>query len=73
MTDSPVDSQDMFPMAPGKKKHPCPDCRMCQWCAEPRCNLCQGQGPPQEHLSMAEQIELYEKLNKDEFEKEKGV
>ena len=24
------------------KKHPCPDCKMCQWCAESRCRLCQG-------------------------------
>jgi hypothetical protein len=22
------------------KKHPCPDCRFCQWCADSRCNLC---------------------------------
>ena len=24
------------------KKHPCPDCRMCQFCSEVRCRKCQG-------------------------------
>ncbi|HEY1405583.1 MAG TPA: hypothetical protein VF857_03150 [Spirochaetota bacterium] len=22
------------------KKHPCPDCYSCQWCADERCALC---------------------------------
>jgi hypothetical protein len=25
---------------PSSKKHPCPDCRFCQWCADSRCHLC---------------------------------
>ncbi len=25
-----------------RKKHPCPDCRSCGWCAESRCRLCRG-------------------------------
>ena len=24
------------------KKHPCPDCKMCQHCADTRCRLCKG-------------------------------
>lgn len=47
----------------GAKKHPCPDCRMCQQCAESRCRLCRGPGPTTELLSLAEQIELYNSLN----------
>ncbi|MFH0919621.1 MAG: hypothetical protein V1913_04615 [Fibrobacterota bacterium] len=23
-----------------EKKHPCPDCDSCQWCADERCRLC---------------------------------
>lgn len=26
----------------GPKKHPCPDCRFCQWCSDNRCGLCLG-------------------------------
>ncbi len=69
MTDRQADSADPFPLAPGRKKHPCPDCRMCQWCSDTRCHVCRGQGPPEEHLSLTEQIELYERLNKEDFEK----
>ncbi|MFA7158909.1 MAG: hypothetical protein WC299_06350 [Kiritimatiellia bacterium] len=25
-----------------RKKHPCPDCRCCQWCADARCAVCRG-------------------------------
>jgi hypothetical protein len=25
---------------PGAKKHPCPDCKFCQWCVDSRCSLC---------------------------------
>jgi hypothetical protein len=25
------------------KKHDCPDCRFCQWCAETRCSGCREQ------------------------------
>lgn len=24
------------------KKHPCPDCIVCQWCSDARCEMCQG-------------------------------
>ena len=50
-----------------RKKHPCPDCRQCQGCSETRCQLCRGQvgarGEAGRHLSMAEQIALYQALN----------
>ena len=44
-----------------RKKHPCPDCRMCQQCAENRCHVCRGGkglGPERRfaHMSMADQI-----------------
>ena len=44
------------------KKHPCPDCKMCQWCSDDRCRLCLRTGCKKK-LSMAEQIELFEKMN----------
>jgi len=50
-----------------RKKHSCPDCRECQHCAETRCRVCQGQAKPEKcfaHLSFAEQIALYEALNR---------
>ncbi|ORJ59818.1 hypothetical protein [Geothermobacter hydrogeniphilus] len=47
-----------------EKKHPCPDCRMCQWCSDDRCRLCLKSGTGcRKKLSMAEQIALYEELN----------
>lgn len=47
------------------KKHPCPDCVFCQWCADERCRLCLQQCPARgKKLSLQEQIELYERLNK---------
>lgn len=46
------------------KKHPCPDCKMCQWCSDDRCRLClRASTGCRRKLSMAEQIELYEKIN----------
>ncbi|MEJ2199901.1 MAG: hypothetical protein P8X63_02640 [Desulfuromonadaceae bacterium] len=50
-----------------EKKHPCPDCKMCQWCSDDRCRLCLKSGC-RKKLSMAEQIALYEKLNRAEQE-----
>lgn len=44
------------------KKHPCPDCRQCQWCSDDRCRLCLKTGC-RKKLSMAEQIAYYERLN----------
>jgi len=47
-----------------EKKHPCPDCRFCQWCGDDRCSLCLRGGKRGKKLSLAEQIELYEKVNR---------
>ncbi len=48
-----------------KQKHPCPDCRYCQWCGDDRCRLCRhtaaGTG---RKLSMAEQILRFEEVNR---------
>jgi hypothetical protein len=50
--------------SPPAKKHPCPDCRMCQWCSDDRCRLCLATGTGcRKKLSMAEQIALYEQIN----------
>lgn len=46
------------------KKHPCPDCRFCQWCSDDRCALCLRKDVCPKKLSVAEQIALYEKINK---------
>jgi len=47
-----------------EKKHPCPDCRHCQWCAEERCRLClRSTDNCRKKLSMAEQIALFEQIN----------
>lgn len=46
------------------KKHPCPDCKCCQACAETRCRLCRGDGGcAADKLSLAEQIALYDRIN----------
>jgi hypothetical protein len=45
------------------KKHPCPDCKMCQRCSDDRCRLCLRTGCKKK-LSMAEQIALFEELNR---------
>ena len=54
-----------------RKKHPCPDCRQCQQCSPARCHLCRGQGAEAGErrfagLSQAEQIALYEAVNRGE-------
>ncbi|MBE2887486.1 hypothetical protein [Geobacter anodireducens] len=46
------------------KKHPCPDCRFCQWCGDDRCSLCLRGCAKGKKLSLAEQIELFEKMNR---------
>lgn len=35
------------PQAAASKKHPCPDCQCCQWCADERCRVCrrEASGP----------------------------
>jgi len=50
------------------KKYPCPDCTFCQWCSDDRCRKCRGGRCPKK-LSLAEQIELYEKVNRERQEK----
>lgn len=50
------------------KKHPCPDCSFCQFCAETRCLACRserncGKGATCKKLSLREQVLLYEKVN----------
>ena len=50
------------------KKHPCPDCSFCQFCAETRCLACRsernrGKATACKKLSFHEQILLYEKVN----------
>jgi hypothetical protein len=48
-----------------EKKHPCPDCRQCQWCSDERCRLClRSSSGFRKKLSMAEQIALFEELNR---------
>lgn len=54
-----------------QKKHACPDCKQCQQCSPTRCHLCRGQGADQAErrfsgLSMAEQIALFESVNRGE-------
>lgn len=55
-----------------KKKHPCPDCTFCQWCGDDRCALCLRQGGcRRKKLSVAEQIALYDAMNRREPEDER--
>ena len=47
------------------KKHPCPDCNFCQWCADDRCALClRKDSCCKKKLSVAEQIALYDDINR---------
>ncbi len=57
-------------MAEEAKKHPCPDCHFCQWCADDRCGLCRGTRPCKKKLSLAKQIALYEAVNRRKREGE---
>lgn len=47
------------------RKHPCPDCKMCQNCSDSRCAACHsgGTGAEKRKLSFREQIALYNQLN----------
>jgi len=47
-----------------EKKYPCPDCTYCQWCSDDRCRLCRNRSACRRKLSLAEQIALYESLNR---------
>ena len=54
-------------MQPQAKKHPCPDCHVCQFCSDDRCRLClRSDHGCRKKLSMAEQIALYEKINQEQ-------
>lgn len=53
----------------GAAKHPCPDCTFCQWCGDDRCRLCLNRQKPRKKLSLAEQVALYERLNRGEGSK----
>ena len=48
----------------GQKKHPCPDCHFCQFCAEIRCIACRRkkQNPK---LTTEQQIDRFEEINRD--------
>lgn len=46
------------------QKHPCPDCTFCQWCSDDRCALCLRKDCCKKKLSVAEQITLYDELNR---------
>lgn len=46
------------------KKHPCKDCRFCQWCSESRCDVCRGKRSKYAGMSFEEQIAIYDKINK---------
>ncbi|NCO50599.1 MAG: hypothetical protein GW875_00685 [Deltaproteobacteria bacterium] len=46
------------------QKHPCVDCKMCQWCSDERCRLCLKTGCGKK-LSIREQIVRYERLNSE--------
>lgn len=45
------------------RKHPCADCRFCQFCPETRCRACRGRREAGRKLSMAEQIALHAACN----------
>ncbi|GAB4304072.1 MAG: methyltransferase [Desulfuromonadia bacterium] len=48
-----------------RKKHPCPDCTFCQWCSDDRCRLCRGGHSCRgRKLSLAEQVALYDEINR---------
>ena len=49
--------------AHSQKKHPCRDCRFCQWCGDDRCHLCRMPARQEKKLSLAEQVALYEAVN----------
>ena len=56
-------------MAIRSKKHPCLDCKHCQWCSDDRCRLClrPGRGGKKK-LSITEQIAFFERLNRESEE-----
>jgi hypothetical protein len=65
--------EDLRPLPPGgplKKRKKCPDCRYCQGCSQDRCRLCRTKKKPGPgKLTVAEQIALYEKINRPKGKK----
>ncbi len=59
----------IFQQAPhsGERKHNCQDCGFCQMCSDSRCHACRAQGTRPESISVAEQLERFERLNKGEI------
>jgi hypothetical protein len=54
------------------KKKRCPDCNYCQGCSQDRCRLCRtSKKTVSKKLSIAEQIALYERINKKKGKKKK--
>jgi len=71
MVERPEGGFDLKEEKAMDKKHPCPDCRMCQWCSDDRCRLClRPEKKCRKKLSMAEQIALFEKLNRQKNSEE---
>ena len=56
-----------------RKKHPCPDCNFCQFCAETRCRTCITQSSKKQTMTIDEQIELYKKWNFEQTSPEKPI
>jgi hypothetical protein len=61
---------NLVPLPLGRR--PCPDCRFCQGCSQDRCRLCRSSKKTTlKKLSMAEQIALYERINKKKMARKK--
>ena len=57
-----------------QKKHPCTDCRFCQWCSDDRCSLCRNDSVCcRRKLSIREQIAAYNVLNEADVITEKTI
>ncbi|MEN6439407.1 MAG: hypothetical protein ABFD97_12605 [Syntrophobacter sp.] len=53
------------------RKHSCPDCGFCQFCSDARCQSClSGAGDSNngcsKKMSFSEQIQLYDRINKED-------
>jgi hypothetical protein len=54
------------------KRKQCPDCHYCQDCSQDRCRLCKKpKKPAPQKLSVAEQIALFERINRKKRIKKK--
>ncbi len=59
-------SSEINPASP--RKHDCADCKVCLLCSDARCHCCRDSKNSKScsKMSMAEQIELYEKINAED-------